>query len=483
MAERLFYNIADHLLELRFMPSQDNSEQLLPSLAPFRVTPTEESDRTTTTDASEPLLTLTVDDALLPVPREQRQRVRRFDTGNGDTIVDHTTGGGYQFIIKDVMGGECCLLQADADFRHCQCALNGTHGMRNFGLNNALMLCFAFASARHDTILLHASTVIKDGWGYAFTAESGTGKSTHASMWLRYLPGCELLNDDNPVVRILQGTPYIYGSPWSGKTPCYRPRRAPLRSIVGIVRDTHNHAEQLDPVNAFSTILQGCSSMRWDQQLFRQTGDVVQHLVEKLPIVAMHCRPDREAAEVCASHFLPRQQTSATTTRQQAPATQPHVAVSPQQLLELPNSKFLPLVIEFIQKGHTAKIPLRGISMRPFLENDRDFAILTAPTNVSVGDAVLAEYAPGQYVLHRLWRIDGDHVTLLGDGNLTPEHCRLADIRAKAVAFYRKGRQRPDLTDGIKWRTYSWLWTRLRPLRRWLLAFNHRILLPLGIEV
>lgn len=91
------------------------------------------------------------------VPKDQRHRIRRFDTGNGDTIVDKLEDGGYQYIIKDIEGADCCLLITDKDFVNCRCALNGTPEMRRFGLNSALMLVLAFAGARRQTLLLHAS--------------------------------------------------------------------------------------------------------------------------------------------------------------------------------------------------------------------------------------------------------------------------------------------------------------------------------------
>jgi hypothetical protein len=73
-------------------------------------------------------------------------------------------------------------------------------------------------------------------------------------------------------------------------------------------------------------------------------------------------------------------------------------------------------------------------------------------------------------VLHRIVAIDSEgNVTMRGDGNLNAEHCHLRDIRAKATAFFRKGREKPDKTSGRKWRIYSWWWTRLLPIRRYLL--------------
>ena len=88
---------------------------------------------------------------------------------------------------------------------------------------------------------------------------------------------------------------------------------------------------------------------------------------------------------------------------------------------------------------------------------------------------MLAEIRPGTYVLHRIVDIDGDKVTLRGDGNLNTEQCSLADIRGIATAFYRKGRSTPDYTSGRKWRIYSAIWTRLLPIRRYLLFLYRKV--------
>ena len=142
---------------------------------------------------------------------------------------------------------------------------------------------------------------------------------------------------------------------------------------------------------------------------------------------------------------------------------------------QMPNDEFLPFVIEELQKveGKTVTLPLRGRSMRPFLEDGRDKALLMAVKEVKVGDAVLAEIYKGHFVLHRIIAINGEQVTLRGDGNLNDEHCRLQDVRAKAIGFYRKGRTRLDSTDGKKWRVYSWIWMHLYPIRRYLLFVLH----------
>ena len=147
--------------------------------------------------------------------------------------------------------------------------------------------------------------------------------------------------------------------------------------------------------------------------------------------------------------------------------------------MQMANAVLLPEVVRLLEEGHTVTLPLRGYSMRPFLEDSRDKALLRKPESINVGDAVLAEIGPKHYVLHRIVSIKGDNVTLRGDGNIGIERCRLQDVKATAIGFYRKGRQKLDSTEGRKWRTYSWIWTRLLPVRRYLLAFYRRIWLKL----
>ena len=113
--------------------------------------------------------------------------------------------------------------------------------------------------------------------------------------------------------------------------------------------------------------------------------------------------------------------------------------------------------------------------MRPFLEHKRDKALLSRPTTLQKGDAVLAEIAPGVFVLHRIVKIEGDDITLRGDGNLAIERCKKTDVKGFALGFYRKGREKIDKTNSLKWRIYSALWTTLLPMRRYLLAFYSRI--------
>lgn len=283
------FRIADFCLTITFKGYTDGMA-LLPSFEPFAIEELNTDDQ---------LFEVTIDDTTKPAPKEQRTRIRDFETGNGHTIVDKLNDGGYQYIIKDINGYECCLLVTNKTFTQCRCALNGNYNMRSFGLNNALMLVFAFSGAHKQALLMHASVVRQNDYGYPFIAKSGTGKSTQVSMWLRYLPGCDLMNDDNPIIRIIDDKPVIYGGPWSGKTPCYRNVKAPLGAVTRIARDEKNYVEKLVPLEAFASVLPSVSAMKWDTEIYELICDTVKKIVETTDIYILHCLPNREAAEIC----------------------------------------------------------------------------------------------------------------------------------------------------------------------------------------
>ena len=147
--------------------------------------------------------------------------------------------------------------------------------------------------------------------------------------------------------------------------------------------------------------------------------------------------------------------------------------------IQFANADFIPEVIKILNDGYTVTINLRGFSMRPFLEDGRDKALLTKPQNIKTGDPVLAEIHPKHFVLHRIIKIEGDNITLLGDGNLLTEHCKRENIVGAVIGFYRKGRNEMDPTDGLKWKLYSFAWSQLRPIRRYLLGIYRRFWVPI----
>ncbi len=168
-------------------------------------------------------------------------------------------------------------------------------------LSHALMLAYMLATCASGTLLLHAAAVVSDGRAYLFQGKSGTGKSTHAGLWLRHIAGTELLNDDNPVVRIgSDGVATAYGSPWSGKTPCYRNASAPVGAFVRIVRAADNELRRLTPLRAYASLTASVYHLPFlGERLWAVRHRALERLVEAVPCCEMRCRPDHEAAIAC----------------------------------------------------------------------------------------------------------------------------------------------------------------------------------------
>lgn len=135
---------------------------------------------------------------------------------------------------------------------------------------------------------------------------------------------------------------------------------------------------------------------------------------------------------------------------------------------ELPNDAWLGEVSQMLAEGKPYAIYVKGYSMRPFIEHQRDRVFLEKRDSYETGDAVLAQIAPGHYVLHRIIRKDGEHLTLQGDGNVRGvELCREQDVSGVVTQYIRPGRtisaDDPRLVRRIR------MWRRLRPIRRYLL--------------
>lgn len=141
---------------------------------------------------------------------------------------------------------------------------------------------------------------------------------------------------------------------------------------------------------------------------------------------------------------------------------------------EVPNEVLLDHVRRLVAEGHTATIRVKGHSMRPLLEGGRDQVSLAPYDALKRGDVVLAEIAPRGYVLHRIIRIEGECLTLMGDGNVRGvETCNRENVVAVATTIIRNGKR--ITIAGRGQRMYAFLWDVFRPARRGLLSIYGRI--------
>ena len=105
--------------------------------------------------------------------------------------------------------------------------------------------------------LLHASAVVADGVAYCFSAPSGTGKSTHTSLWLDVFAdkGAFIINDDKPAIKLVDGVPYVYGTPFSGKYDISVNTAVPLKAVCFIERAETNSIKKITPFKAATMLL------------------------------------------------------------------------------------------------------------------------------------------------------------------------------------------------------------------------------------
>ncbi len=165
---------------------------------------------------------------------------------------------------------------------------------------NAMILSYITYTLPYDTLLLHASAIIKDGNAHLFIGKSGTGKSTHSRMWQEAFADAELLNDDHPIVRCHEsGEVIAYGSPWSGKTPCYRNISAPLRGIIRIKRAPYNKLTRLKPIRGYASVMSSCSSMHWSEELANAKVVSLENIITRVGCYEIECLPEDNAARCC----------------------------------------------------------------------------------------------------------------------------------------------------------------------------------------
>ena len=142
----------------------------------------------------------------------------------------------------------------------------------------------------------------------------------------------------------------------------------------------------------------------------------------------------------------------------------------------IPNEILLGEVTSMLNEGRKVILLTRGNSMLPFIRGDRDSVELERLDTLAVGDIVLAHLADKRYVLHRVLGIEGDNITLMGDGNIIgTESCLRADICGTATKIIRPDGREKDCRSPKAMRRAR-LWRRLRPVRRYILAIYRRII-------
>lgn len=169
----------------------------------------------------------------------------------------------------------------------------------------ALWIGYGLATLPYQTIAIHTSVIQYKGRTVLFLGESGTGKSTHTRLWRENIEEAVLLNDDSPIVRIVDGEVRAYGSPWSGKTPCYKQENYPLAACVRLSQAPYNKIQRLSIPQAYAALHPSCPpDFAYDQTLYDYVGGTIGMILSQVPIYHLACLPNAEAAQLsCRTVF------------------------------------------------------------------------------------------------------------------------------------------------------------------------------------
>lgn len=249
----------------------------------------------------EPLATITCQgtDAMIVPAFVEEQYSFLFE---GINSVFGTTTTGYRFDMTPE-NGEPQMLWCDRSCRTIYlCGQLAGGPMTTRLLRFSLWIAYGMATSQLDTIAIHTSTITYRGRNVLFLGESGTGKSTHTRLWRENIPGATLLNDDSPILRIIDGEAWIYGSPWSGKTPCFKNERYPLAACVRLSQAPENKIRKLRLIEAYAAIHPSCPpEFAYDECLYDGICRTLSVLLQKVPFYHLACLPDAEAARLSCS--------------------------------------------------------------------------------------------------------------------------------------------------------------------------------------
>lgn len=295
--QTIYYRVANLNFELSIAKDM-STQELLPNFSPFIVHNGVESDIVSRIVVAFEERDISISGAKLlsDVSITWAEHFRFYDLGQQ-----------YLIQIKAEKGGPGYHMVVSKDFTAAQIYTQKEIEINEFNimLSWFLMMVFAQVAVFHQRILIHASVVEREAEAYAFLGKSGTGKSTHSSLWIRYLSGFKLLNDDNPAVQVKDdGTIAVFGTPWSGKTACYRNEERILKGFVRLQQFESNHFYPKSDRAAFVAMLPSCSGIRWNKHIFSTMVGVLTKIVQSVPIGELACLPDREAAVLSYNNII-----------------------------------------------------------------------------------------------------------------------------------------------------------------------------------
>lgn len=166
----------------------------------------------------------------------------------------------------------------------------------------ALWMAYGMMTTAFQTVPIHASSIVFRRQAILFLGESEAGKSTQSKLWVKHIQGSTLLNDDSPIVRIIDGNILAFGSIWSGKTPCYRNEQYPVAAFVRIRQAKKNGIKKLNILEALAAIYPSCPPMLgYDNKFSDYIHTILSAIIAQVPVYLLDCLPDEESSQLTCS--------------------------------------------------------------------------------------------------------------------------------------------------------------------------------------
>ncbi|MEG1372080.1 MAG: hypothetical protein RSD75_07060 [Mucinivorans sp.] len=171
--------------------------------------------------------------------------------------------------------------------------------MRRHVVEHMMLIAASYAMLSHGALVIHSSVIENDGRGFMFLGESGTGKSTHTSLWIKHITGSMMLNDDGPVVRVDGTKVSVHGSPWSGKGCVYRNVALPIQGIYRLSQAPQNKIAKLNTTQALGAMLHSCLPQLMTVEKHTDMAlNILSDIIATTPLFHLECLPDEEAARM-----------------------------------------------------------------------------------------------------------------------------------------------------------------------------------------
>lgn len=157
----------------------------------------------------------------------------------------------------------------------------------------------------YDAFVFHGCAIAHAGCAYLFTAQSGVGKTTHARNWLsRFGNEVHILNGDKPIIRIIDGAPYVSGTPWQGKENYGVNETLPLKAIVFLERGETNVASVASKSDCLVKLMKQIYLPRANAVSLSKTMRLADKILDTVSLLRLSCNKEEESAQVAFNALI-----------------------------------------------------------------------------------------------------------------------------------------------------------------------------------